>query len=109
MEDQKLRCQFSFSEVHIAKILQETSQSDILTFLAEWASTCNADEKFSLDITSISSYGKNNEDIMPGYNWDREKLPPINLLMVVSQKTKVPVWFDNFPVPSATLRHLEIR
>lgn len=34
---------------------------------------------------------------MPCYNWDREKLPQINLLIVVSQKTKVPVWFDQLP------------
>ena len=34
---------------------------------------------------------------MYGYNRDREKLPQINLLMIVSQTSKLPLWYEQLP------------
>lgn len=34
---------------------------------------------------------------MYGYNRDREKLPQINLLMIVSQTSKLPIWYEQLP------------
>ena len=96
-EDQKLPGNVRFTEAGISKLLRETKVDDILSFLTEWLKTSASDERMSLDITSVSSYGRNNEDVMLGYNRDGEKLPQVNLLMVVSQKTKLPLWYEQLP------------
>lgn len=96
-EDQKLPGGVQFTEAQIAKLLGTTKLDAIFTFLTEWLKTSTLDERLSLDITSVSSYSRRNEDVMLGYNRDREKLPQINLLMVVSQKTKLPLWYEQLP------------
>lgn len=95
--DQKLPGANEFTETAISRLLTETRVDEVQTFLAEWLKTSTPDERLSLDITSVSSYGANNEDVMHGYNRDKENLPQINLLMVVSQKTKLPLWYEQLP------------
>ena len=56
------------------------------------------DDRLSLDITSVSSYSQNSiPDVSRGYNRDRENLPQINLLMLVSQRSRLPLWFEQLP------------
>lgn len=96
-QDQKLPGASEFTETAISRVLSEIKIDKVQTFLTEWVKTSLPDERLSLDITSVSSYGANNEDVMRGYNRDRENLPQINLLMVVSQKTKLPLWYEQLP------------
>ena len=49
------------------------------------------------DITSVSSYGKNNEYTHFGYNRDKESLKQINLGMLFGQKSKLPVYYRRMP------------
>jgi transposase len=46
----------------------------------------------ALDITSISSYSQLISEVEWGYNRDKEKLPQINLCLLVGEKTRLPVF-----------------
>lgn len=96
-EDQKLPGDIHLSERDISEVLGSISASQILEFLTLWIKGTPVDNRLSLDITSISSYSKGNPDVMFGYNRDHEKLPQINLLFIVDQETKLPVWFEQLP------------
>jgi hypothetical protein len=95
--DQVLPCRESLSEFNIAGILNTIHPNQILSFLSGWVKTVEPKDRYSLDITSVSSYSTRNYDVMYGYNRDREKLPQINLLMIVSQTSKLPIWYEQLP------------
>lgn len=97
-EDQLLPWEHSFSLGMIEKTLVEMAASDILTFLQAWMKQFPREDRLSLDITSVSSYSQNSiPDVSRGYNRDRENLPQINLLMLVSQRSRLPLWFEQLP------------
>ena len=96
-ESQLLPGNVTLTEQKISDLLSSVSASDILMFLQSWLKSTPAEHRLSLDITSVSSYSKLNPDVMPGYNRDHEKLPQINLLMMVDQRTRLPVWFEQLP------------
>ena len=96
-ENQLLPIVDPFTEEQISQLLSDVKASEILTFLQSWIKHTPVDHRLSLDITSVSSYSKNNPDVMPGYNRDHEKLPQINLLMMVDQQTKLPIWYEQLP------------
>ena len=48
---------------------------------------------FALDITSVSSYSEFIDYICWGYNRDGGELPQINLLMLTSEETRLPVYY----------------
>ncbi|WP_300877173.1 hypothetical protein, partial [uncultured Parasutterella sp.] len=73
--DQVLPCRESLSEFNIAGILNTIHPNQILSFLSGWVKTVEPKDRYSLDITSVSSYSTRNYDVMYGYNRDREKLP----------------------------------
>lgn len=81
----------------ISKIMGQVSESLVLDFLQKWLERFPKEHRLSLDITSVSSYSKNCPEVMYGYNRDHEKLPQINLLMMVDQETKLPVWIEKLP------------
>ena len=97
-EDQLLPWKHGFSPGEIEKTLVEIKASDILKFQQAWMKRFGRDDRLSLDITSVSSYSqKSLPDVTRGYNRDRENLPQINLLMMVSQQSRLPVWFEQLP------------
>ena len=96
-KDERLPSKEPISETRIAQVLADMSPSDMTSFKSAWAKTFDRNELLSLDITSISSYGKHNADVMFGYNRDKEHLPQVNLLMIVAQQSQLPVWFDELP------------
>ena len=96
-EGQKLRTEGPLNEGDISRILRDISASKVLEFLSLWLRRTPSKNRLSLDITSVSSYAKNNPDVMLGYNRDKEALPQINLLLMVDQITKLPVWFEELP------------
>lgn len=95
--DQVLPRKTPLSEADIAQILNTISPSKCLDFLSSWLSSVDPQDRLSLDITSVSSYSTRHYDVMYGYNRDRENLPQINLLMMVSQTTKLPIWYEQLP------------
>lgn len=96
-EEQLLPYQKKISEAEISAILKKISSSDILQFLGLWSKGVNPKELLNLDITSTSSYSQGIEDVVFGYNRDSENLPQINLLLVSSQRSGLPVWFEQLP------------
>lgn len=96
-DDQYLPWKNGFSLGMIEKTLMEITASDILAFQQAWMKQVPRNDRLSLDITSVSSYCRNIADVARGYNRDRENLPQINLLMLVSQTTRLPLWFEQLP------------
>ena len=85
------------TENDIAKTLADISPSQILQFQSMWLKKFPREDNLSLDITSVSSYSREIADVMWGYNRDRENLPQINLLMMISMSSKLPVWHEILP------------
>lgn len=96
-DDQYLPWKNGFSLGMIEKTLMEITASDILAFQQAWMKQVPRNDRLSLDITSVSSYCRNIADVARGYNRDHENLPQINLLMLVSQTTRLPLWFEQLP------------
>lgn len=81
----------------ISKTMEQLSEGSMLQFLKTWLKRFPPNNRLSLDITSISSYSRNCPEVTYGYNRDHESLPQINLLMMVDQDSKLPVWFEKLP------------
>ena len=96
-QDQKLPGETTFTEKRISELLSKLTASKITTFYGEWIKNSPVENRLSLDITSVSSYSKGIPDVTFGYNRDKEKLPQVNLLLIVDQKTKLPVWLEQLP------------
>ncbi len=95
--DQFLPVGRDMSEDNVAELLKQITPSEILTFMISWIKRFPREERMSLDITSVSSYSRQIPDVTWGYNRDNEELPQINLLMIVSQKNRLPAWIEQLP------------
>lgn len=65
-------------------------------FYQKWIER-NKGKAIAFDITSFSSYGKENSLIEWGYNRDREQVPQCNLGMVYNQETQLPLYYKVYP------------
>ena len=61
--------------------------------LKRWRNAASSGKPCFNDITSISSYSKENEMVEFGYNRDHEDLPQINLGLVVDSGSKLPLHY----------------
>ena len=95
--DQVLPWTEAFDSDDLMEVLDKVDASSILQFQGLWAKRFAKEKAVSLDITSVSSYGRGIADVTRGYNRDRENLPQINLLMIVSQEAKLPLWYEQLP------------
>ena len=73
------------------------NKNNRLNFIKSWCKHINPKEGIYYDITSISSYSTNNENIEWGYNRDKEYLPQINLGYTCCQKTSLPLSYRVHP------------
>jgi len=82
----------------ISEVLGSLSDDRINTFFKEWIGNQNDTKKnYLFDITSVSTYGKDNPWAEYGYNRDRENLEQINLSMLTSCISGLPLWYDVLP------------
>jgi transposase len=81
----------------ISELLLEISENDRQKFLSLWMSKMTGHDYLCYDITSISSYSKENEYVRYGYNRDDEHLPQINLAMLFGQKSQLPAYYRRMP------------
>lgn len=72
------------------------SESERELFLKRWIKQVKSVKGVYYDITSISSYSKNNELIEWGYNRDGEGLPQLNLGLVYSKENSLPIYYRIF-------------
>lgn len=78
----------------VSDLLVSFTREKQLAFFREWANLRRDSEYFALDITSVSSYSELNEYVRMGYNRDKEKLPQVNICMVLGEKSRMPVYFE---------------
>lgn len=102
------RCeQWSESHIHpfrnhissqrVSEVLRAINENERQRFFSLWLNHLSEDDILCYDITSVSSYGNNNEYLYWGYNRDREKLPQINLAMLFGQKSGLPAYYRRLP------------
>ncbi len=85
------------SSQSVSELLQRIKEDDRQRFFALWLNQVSGQDYLCYDITSISSYGRNNEYIHWGYNRDGESLEQINMAMLFGQTRKYPVYYRRLP------------
>ena len=87
--------ELGLSTQRISELLGRLDHDRINTFLKEWLGREKPSSRLLFDITSVSTYGKSNPYAEYGYNRDREHLPQINLALLSSCKTGLPLWYKD--------------
>lgn len=77
----------------ITRLFAEMEEARRKDFLKRWRNVASSGKACFNDITSISSYSKENEMVEFGYNRDHEDLPQINLGLVVDSGSKLPLYY----------------
>jgi len=66
-------------------------------FYAGWIAKKAEKRSLLFDISSISSYAKNNPYVEWGYNRDREKREQINIALISTYESNTPLWCTELP------------
>lgn len=66
-------------------------------FFYEWSKTLNSKSGILFDLTSISTYCKENEYCEKGYNKDRDQTGQVNLGMIYSKTKHLPIAYRTYP------------
>jgi hypothetical protein len=82
----------SMSSQSISKLLTAFTLIHKNCFYETWGKHISEQEYIALDITSISSYSEQIVDCEWGYNRDNERLPQVNLCMLLGEKSRLPVY-----------------
>ena len=82
----------SMAPQRITELFQSISVEERMAFYENWSRFRCDQEYLALDITSVSSYSELIADVEWGYNRDKEKLPQINLCMLMGEKSRLPVF-----------------
>lgn len=77
----------------ISELLPRLDQDKQNTFFKDWLKRKGSGGTLCYDITSVSSYGKNNDLIEWGYNRDKEKLQQLNLALLSGRDNGLPLWY----------------
>lgn len=78
----------------ISELLSRVGRQDkVNTFLKMWLETQRGSGNLLFDITSVSTYGKGNPYAEYGYNRDGERLEQINLALLSSCGSGLPLWY----------------
>lgn len=85
--------QFKLTDQRISELLNRITSSSQQDFFRKWVAANHDKGYFALDITSVSSYSEFIDYIRWGYNRDGEGLPHVNLLMVTSEDSHLPVYY----------------
>ena len=67
------------------------------TFYVGWIARKAEKKSLIFDISSVSSYAKNNPYVEWGYNRDREKCEQINLALISTYESNTPLWCTELP------------
>ncbi len=78
----------------ISELLNRLDEDTVSSFLGPWMERKGKGKSLCYDITSISSYARNNHYVEWGHNRDKEKLPQINLALLSAMNTDLPIWFS---------------
>jgi transposase len=84
----------------ITELLGQIGYSTVFKerFFRRWSGHCAKPHQFIVfDITSISSYAKGIDTVEWGYNRDHEALPQVNLGLVYSEPSALPLCYTVYP------------
>lgn len=81
----------------ISELLKRLDKDTQNTFFSSWIEKNMAKKNLLFDVSSISSYAKNNAYVERGYNRDKEKIPQINIGLLSSYETHLPLWYSEMP------------
>lgn len=79
------------SSQRISEILSNITNGERLHFFERWGDYRSEKEYIALDTTSISTYSELINNAEWGYNRDKEKLPQVNVCMLMGEKSKLPI------------------
>ena len=79
------------SSQRISELLLMLSQGERMSFFEHWSEYRCENEYIALDVTSISTYSELINAAEWGYNRDKEKLPQINVCMLLGEKSRLPI------------------
>jgi transposase len=82
----------NLSSQRISEFFMKFGFRERIDFFRKWSKLISERECFALDITSVSSYSKQISDCEWGHNRDNEKLPQINLCLLLGEKSRLPVF-----------------
>lgn len=85
--------QLMFADQRVSELLNRLSCASQQDFFKKWITANHNKGYFALDITSVSSYSELIDFIRWGYNRDGEGLPQINLLMITSEESHLPIYY----------------
>ena len=96
----------SMGSAKSSRLFSSLRQEDMLLFFREWMKHKRPKEYVAYDVTSISSYSKNVEELEWGYNRDKEKLPQINMGMYYGEDSGLPLYYRVYPGSISDKAHL---
>jgi transposase len=76
----------------ISELLASITQGERDSFYRMWCSLRSEKEYLALDITSTSSYSELIDSVEWGYNRDKEKLPQINICLLMGYQSRFPIY-----------------
>lgn len=88
-----LDAQMSLSSQRISELFSRITHEARLSFLDEWCHTAKEDEYIAYDVTSISSYSEQINELSMGYNRDGDLLPQVNLGVYYGEESKRPLYY----------------
>jgi transposase len=106
-ESHKTAINESMSNAKSSKVFSSIRQEDILLFFRGWMKHKKPGEYVAYDVTSISSYAKNIEELEWGYNRDKERLPQINMGMYYGEESGLPLYYRVYPGSISDKAHLK--
>lgn len=100
-------CDERLTDQAISRLFSDIDEEGRMMFFRSWTKKMYNGEYLAYDVTSISSYGKGNEDLEWGYNRDKERLPQINMAMYHGEETKLPLYYRVYPGSITDKTHLK--
>jgi transposase len=82
----------SMSSQRISELLAGITKDERDDFYQSWCALRSEREYLALDITSTSSYSELIESVEWGYNRDGEKLPQINICLLMGYQSRYPIY-----------------
>ena len=73
------------------------AQAQRIEFINKWIEHLKPIKGIYFDITSISSYSTKIDFIEWGYNRDKEKLPQLNMGVILCQNNSLPIYYSLYP------------
>ena len=81
----------NLSSQRVSDLMTQLTNGERMSFYERWGEYRCEKEYVALDITSISTYSELINDAEWGYNRDNEKLPQINVCMLMGEKSRLPI------------------